>query len=462
MIVPDYNNYVGNGIINHNSGKSVSVAASYLIDCLTIPNFRALNTSVTAKQAEIPFEMVMPWIEGNDKLQHLIADIALRPYPTIKFLNGSVWVFRTAGKDGRFIRGLEFDRINYDEAGLDYTGETIKILRGRLRGVRPDGSQRMARMDVITSPTDAQWLKERFDKGDPTSDKFDPDHFYSLRATTYENTRLDPEQIKAMEAEYTDEMIDVEMRAKFPEYGMSFFPKSHLQACVDQSLNDAAYEAMHPEKGAPKRGYVVEEHPRYGITKFELPFDPRKSYISVGDPGTDSPPHRNSGVVMVFDISQKPIRNVYFHWVDGRGSYNPFLNSYKYAMEKYRPILKGMDTTGTQKAIDELAFENMGLSIDGLNFSQDKARMLNSLSLDVSNHNICWPVIKGLVKQMNNYCDEVELKKLPQDIVMTIAQASFLARYINNPETTEERETFVPSHSNYRQAFKARTSGRRR
>src|SRR5271157_4995349 len=46
------------------AGKTTSVAASYLMDCLTTPYFRALNTSVTAKQAELPFEMVMGWVEG--------------------------------------------------------------------------------------------------------------------------------------------------------------------------------------------------------------------------------------------------------------------------------------------------------------------------------------------------------------------------------------------------------------
>ena len=177
------------------SGKTTGVACSYMIDCLTIPNFRAFNTSVTAKQAELPFEMVQPWLE-DEKLKHLIEDVSLRPYPTIKFKNGSFWIFRTAGKDGRFIRGMEFDRINYDEAGLDYGGETVKVLRGRLRGVRPDGSQRMARMDVITSPTDAPWLRERFERGEKEHEGADPAHFLSLRTTTYDNTRIDPEQIR--------------------------------------------------------------------------------------------------------------------------------------------------------------------------------------------------------------------------------------------------------------------------
>ena len=40
------------------AGKTYGVAASYLIDCLSIPYFGALNTSVTSVQAELVFEIV--------------------------------------------------------------------------------------------------------------------------------------------------------------------------------------------------------------------------------------------------------------------------------------------------------------------------------------------------------------------------------------------------------------------
>lgn len=410
------------------TGKTTAVAASYLIDCLTIPHFRALNTSVTAKQAELPFEMVQGWIAGNPRLEHLIDDITLRPYPTIIFKNRSEWIFRTAGKDARFIRGQEFDRLNYDEAGLDPVGETIKVLRGRLRGSRVDGSKRMVRLDVTTSPTSAPWLEERFNRGWKDNPEADLENFLSLRISTYMNTKLTQQMIMLMEAEYSDDMIDVELKGLFPDYGLSMFPRAHVFACTDQSLIDAAEMALRPESGRPKKGWVLEEHPRYGITKFEMPVDPEGIYIMAGDPGTDSPPRRNTGVVMVMDIKEEPNKIVYFDWVNGKGSYQPFLLSYKYAMNKYRPVLRGMDTTGPQKAIDELAFENVGISIDGLNFARDKQAMLNSLSLAVTNHEMRWPSVKAIIRQLTTYSREND-DKIPQDIVMTIAQLAFLKRH---------------------------------
>jgi hypothetical protein len=173
--------------------------------------------------------------------------------------------------------------------------------------------------------------------------------------------------------------------------GFLMFPRTYVAAYTDQSLNDAAEVSLRPESGRPKAGYLVEEHPRYGITRFELPADLDHLYIMAGDPGTDSPPRRNAPCVAVMDITEKPNKVVYFDWVDGKDPYNPFLFSYKYALAKYRPVLRGMDTTGTQKAIDEIAFENVGISVDGLNFNRDKEAMLNSLSQAVTNHDMHWP-----------------------------------------------------------------------
>jgi hypothetical protein len=69
--------------------------------------------------------MVEGWREGNPRFDKFIRDVVLRPYPIINFYNGSVFEFRTAGQGAKFIRGFEYDRINYDEPQLDPTDEAI-------------------------------------------------------------------------------------------------------------------------------------------------------------------------------------------------------------------------------------------------------------------------------------------------------------------------------------------------
>lgn len=414
------------------SGKTFGVAASYLLDCLSIPYFGALNTSVTSTQAELVFEIAMAWIEQNDRLEHMIEHITLKPFPMIDFKNFAYWHFRTMGKDAKYIRGSEYDRINVDEAGLDYEGLSLKRLRGRLRGKRPDKTIRMARLDVTTSPTDAPWLRDRFERGVKGHPNAMLDRYRSIRSTIYENIHLTDEQIANMEADYTDEMIDVELKGLFPDYGMTTFPRSALDYCSSQELTDLMTDAVRPEEGAMKPGWRVLEHPRHGIVHWEMAYDPRGMYVLAGDPGTGDPPKRNSPCVMVARVDRKPWDIVYFDWVFGRGSYMPFLNSFKYAIDKYQPVIKGMDATSTQKAINELAFEQVGIYVEGLNFSRDKQGMLNALSICVTNHDFRWPLIKGLLFQMRHYRREMDKSssRQPQDIVMTLAELAFLCRWL--------------------------------
>ena len=448
------------------SGKTVTSAASILMKCLITPYYKALHTSVTARQAELSFDMAYSWIEDNRKLEHLIKHISLRPYPVIEFMNYASWEFRTSGTDARFIRGSEYDRIVMDEAGLDPFGEVIKVLRGRLRGKRPYSPNsstmvhREARLDVITSPTDAVWLKERFYKGWKDNPKADLDKYFSIKARTYDNTHLTKEQIGMMESELTEEDVRVELEAEFPDYGLSFFSKKNIDVITEKGryLYDEIYEAFNPENGIKKPGYNLDEHPRHGILKMEMPVIPGHFYIMAGDPGIEDPPKRNSSVVIVIDATVKPYKIVYFDWVYGRGKYDPFLTSYKYAINKYQPVYKALDTTAAQKGLQELAFEREDIETDGVSFGNLKDAMLNALSLLVSNQEIIWAPIKGLIKQMSIYTKEGD-KKMPQDIVMTMAMIGYYCRFV--PDADNQRETSSRTLQRSRKLRSRGSSGRR-
>ena len=417
------------------TGKTTAVAASYSMDCLTIPGFRALNTSISARQAELPFEMLMGWLDENPRLEHMVKNVKLRPYPLVEWNNGSVYSFRTMGNDARLIRGEEYDRVNVDEVGYMINDYALRVLRGRLRGVRPDGSPRMARMDVVGSPTSLQWLQERFYRGWPLSNTKDLFNYYSIRTTTYDNTYLTKRQIELMEADYPPNMIDVELGAQFPDFGFGMFPASHIGACTDVYLNDQLNEAVRTNNGKVKKGFTLNEDPRQGIVKFEFPVQKGHRYVLAGDPGVDNPPRRNAPVVGVMDVSTEPHSLVYFDWVFGNGSYMPFIDSFKYAINKYRPVLKGLDATGPQKALDELAFENHGIAVDKMHFGTDKSAILNDLSFSITGHKVRFPMVKGIHEQMVNYSREKD-KKLAQDIVMMLGMLSHLSRYA--PESAYE------------------------
>jgi len=133
------------------------------------------------------------------------------------------------------------------------------------------------------------------------------------------------------------------------------------------------------------------------------------------------------------------------------------LRAYKYAINKYQPILKGIDATGPQKALDELAFEEYGIQTDKLNFSTEKDAMLNALSFLVTNQDIRWPPIKGVLRQMGEYTRERDAK-IAQDIVMCLAEIAHLARYVPDKRSRDAKV----KKGNYRKRNNRTNASRRR
>lgn len=447
------------------SGKTMGMAVSFTADCMSLPYFKALTTSLTSVQAEIGFNLISGYFENNKRIEHHIKDIKNRPYPMILFSNGATWTFRTIGYEAKNIRGLEFDRIDFDEACFEPSAETVPTLRGRLRGNRlPERGgypavKRMARLDLTSSPADSVWFKEVWYKGVKGDLTYDPKNYLSIRSTIWENKSLSPEHIELMKAGMSDEQIRVELNAEFPDYGDSMFPISHIEKCETAQLNDEMEDAINPvsEGGIgliPKPGYQMSVHPRHGVTKYIKPPSVDGRYIMAGDPGIGDVPRRNSAIVMCFDTSKYPYEMVYFDWISGHGSYQPFIASFRQCLDMYKPIFKGIDATGTQAALDELAFESAGISTDSLSFQRDKIGMLNALSMGLASGQFRFPVIAGLHRQLGGY--KLDDKKLNQDLVMGFAMISYLCRMVARPNTTHS-----DTPSNFKvQAFNVRGVGR--
>jgi hypothetical protein len=269
-------------------------------------------------------------------------------------------------------------------------------------------------------------------------------------------------------AGYTQEMVQQEIYALFPDWGDTEIPVKFIDACEDVWLNDLMETLVNPVieqedgsvvAGKPAPGAVVLELPRVGVVHWEMPREPGRMYILATDPGTSSPPKRNAPVALVFDVTEKPYKLAYFHWVSGNGSYMPWLSSVKYAIDKYQPYLKGIDATGPQKAIDELVFEREGIPVDSVNFARDKDGMLNALKLLFQNHEMRFPYIKGLRHQLRTY--KREDKDIAQDIVAALMVFAYLARYLPNTLPSQKTTRVTMPAYKHRQ-LRTRKSSRRR
>lgn len=205
------------------------------------------------------------------------------------------------------------------------------------------------------------------------------------------------------------------------------------------------------EKEVPTPGWAVEETTGAGCIHWERPSEAQNGryYLLVDNPGQGNPPHRNSGVIIVWDITEfpkQPATLVHFKWVYGNGSYDPWKVAYKYAWETYRPVEALVDNTGTQKLWDEQVLLNMGIWATGLDFSGLKDGMLVAALQQVQRRLFRWPYIQGLRTQLIRYniSEDTKNSKLPQDIVATIMMTAWYLRNRLWEDYAEQHEPEEP------------------
>jgi hypothetical protein len=435
------------------SGKTVGAGLVYATYAAMTPRFSYMNVAPTAWQALLQYNAILR--EAADKpFEKFIYKYVERPFPKIvlrsDYIGESTLEFMSCADDAERLQGTELDAINGDEFGVIVDGTWLMtMLVSRLRGnvPLPQGGfrPRLKHLSIITANYDfaPPWLWERMDRMFRQPDKF-------LSMIVKSQANLSEEDIADFKLVIPQDQWGVILEGQKPEGKGENFSIDAISACEDWQINRAAqYHIL--EREIPTPGWAYEESGSVGCHHFERPSETRlgRQYLLVGDPGQGNPPNRNAGVVMVWDVTgypKQPAELVYFKWVFGNQSYNPFLVAYEYCWNKYRPVEALIDSTGTQKLWDEQVLLDRGIWTTGMDFSGQKKGMLVAAMQQVQRHLFRWPYIQGLRSQLLNYTllEDTESKKLPQDIVATILMTSFYLRNYLWEEYAEENAPEEP------------------
>lgn len=417
------------------SGKTYGFIWKYVWLATVMPDLRVLWGSYSADQAAIPFyDVAYPSLLASERFMKFLPEgeksLKRKPHPQIQIkvpgtkLPMSTITFKTIGMGANTKRGFTLDIIHYDEAGLENNEKVITTLRPAMRGRRWNGDPRLAQLAVSTTPTSAEWLREWWNRAtNQDHPDYDPKKYFALKVSSSANTALTPEQLEAFAMDMTPEEQQVELQADFPEYTGTDFSPAVVNLCQDRTLNQEVVDAIEEKR----TGYDILTIARTGIVKYVKPAVPGRKYILAGDPGMGNPPYRNAPCVMVWDVTERPYELVCFYWVFGNGSYKPFFNRYEWALDYYQPLFAVFDSTGTQRAMDELYFEDRNRIVEGLNLQSEKSAMLNAAKILMQRGDLRFPYIQGLRLQLLNYKQE-EDKKIAQDLVVTLAMAAWKMR----------------------------------
>lgn len=352
---------LGLAITGTGTGKTCSVAIAMLSYAAMYPGSRWINVAPTGYQASLMLGEIEKWCAATSPFRRFIKPSrgrnelwVERPYPliTIEVYEGypSTFTCQTVGYDASNILGTEGDWFNCDEAGLL---ENISIaehkLTTRLRGTRTTGELRWGKLTWITNPHLNPELMTLMSKYQGLIDQGAPDVLVEegldSSANIYVTKWQLEKQSRTMSTLEQDRWHGGQMSAAFSGSGVDI---RLLELCHSEAM----------DKEAEEFGYTDDV---VGLRKFSMPREHGHAYIVVGDPGegtVTSLSTMNVPVVMVFDVThfleeKHSIKLVHLDWLDGYGSYNPWLSSMKDAMVTYRATAY-YDAGNVQSAFEDL------------------------------------------------------------------------------------------------------------
>jgi hypothetical protein len=450
------------------SGKTTGMGLSYAAMAAMSPRFAFMNLAPTAWQSKIMADIIVQEASGNP-FEQFIKRYATRPYPVIElesdYIGRSTLYFMSAADDARRIQGIEVDAINIDEAGQILNPfQLMGMIASRMRGTVPLGvggkrRERVKRLSMVTASylEAPAWLWERMDLYFA-----DPENFLSLSVPSAKAETLSEEDLELYRRRIPEDQQAALMDAERPLGSGFHFSLETVEPCEDMTLNRIIqYHLLEKEKPTPD--WTYEETPGCACIKYEKPREQFRRYWMAGDPGQGNPPRRNAPVVIVLDITNfpdGPAEMVYFDWIFGRGSYEPFKVSYKHAWDKYRPERAFVDSTGAQALWDEEILLSMGIWAEGMSFATLKNAYLTALVQMVQRQKITFPYIQGIRSQLVKY-DIANDLKLAQDIVATLMMLAFALRSelwtdFEEKHTPEEKVEFASARNLRSQIVTAR------
>lgn len=438
------------------SGKTLGSVFSLLVHAITLPSFRAFWFAPELKQVEEFMALIMQYITGTPYYEKFYLGHKMAPRPKIEIGHSEVGVcsiegfpllnressFRTLTGDMAIIDQAEHQAINLEE--------TLRTIGTRFRGrVAKNARNRVGTITLLANAEDNQYLWDLYDMA-----KEDPKNYLALSPSSYDNIWLTDKDLADFELRVgkSEEAKRQWLFGERPLGNGQHFSRAMLEWMRDESLD----RIMEENKDEP--GFVKIETPNAGVTEFLLPPLDGHEYLVMSDPGNKNPPERDSGVIMIWDITDfpgkksqpKPATMIGFIWVQGNNNIMNWANRYAEVVRLYGAYTtNGFDATGFQSGYDQWLNILEGLMPEKMVFNQHiKSAMLNAAKVLMANRMFRAPkCLTGMYGQLARYVYPHEPKNLRQDIVMCLIMSAYwmMRRYYNMPDDT------VPPYTEYAQ-----------
>jgi len=451
--VPVWNNYLAEGLVHHNSGKTLNViVVPQLIWAAVYEDFRGFALAPEATQANEVLRLAWQILQGTLYLERFVLNYTRGPNASMRVGNDlvgetSIECYPLLKREDKLLT-LTGDTAAVDQAEkFDNPRKILQDVGTRFRGrVIATGRPRIGKLALVAN---ADYNDELFRLYD--MQETEPEHYKGITVSSYDNIHLTERDLENYEvfAGDDEDAIDIHLRGKRPLGNGKEFSRDVMERMRDPSLDEEMAQGLQFQRP----GYSRMELHGAGVVEWMLPYAENHHYLVVSDPGTGKPPERNAYGIMVWDITgfpgtreiPIPAKLAGFIWGDGRGDIKTWANRHAELTWKYRALGRNaFDATGYQAGYDEWMMILNNLMSEKINLSgNSKALCLNAAKMLTSSGYIRMPRdLPGLYNQLQRYDFQQDktTPKLKQDLVMTfIMSAWWLQRLwyvVIGPETT--------------------------
>lgn len=421
--VPRYHNYVAEGIIHHNSGKSWGEMLNNMIRMATLRQFRAFVLAPFQEQAKEIFDQVLNTIADTEYAKRFLIAAPRSPRPKLIIGNDlvgeSTMEFYPINENPEKVLNLSGDVAHIEQAEqLEEIQKLIRLVGSRFRG-RVGGRERLGLIRFIANAEDNTELWDLVDEAEE-----DPAEILYLAPSTFDNIHNTPRQLKIIAKRMgSDPNIRASaLKGARPIGSGEHFPHSAIAKCRADWLDDLMADGLKRELS----GFHRVEAPKAGVVEWTIPPMENGIHLLVADPGWANPPERNSAAIMVFEITDFPTRPAHlraFAWVYGNGSPDPWLQKYaEYCIEYNCVSRNAFDATGPQAGYERWVHGLHTLLPTPYNFGGvAKFVALNTTKKMINNGLLTFPNLPMLFNQMTKY--KLPDDKIRQDLVMAVLVA---------------------------------------
>ena len=318
-------------------GKSLSTAVDVVLYALEHPNSAQLLTAPTHPQTLIIFYEVVRRLYA---IPGMAQNMTYRqsPYPEIQFHDGAgllkptTIMARTAGTDGKSLRGLAFSRAIVDEGAFISDKIMLDVITPLLAD--QDGD-----LVLISTPNGTGYFKQAYDRGlDPFQPRYQSFHFPSSSNPFLPSAYLENEQATKPERVYAQEYL-----ADFQDDAGGVF--RHVAQAVD-------------------KGRSENEAPKPGVRYFA---------------GWDLARINDFSVLTILDASGKQVYLDRFQKMD----WDAQITRVKRALDAYNGAPVVMDATGGLESVSQTAIK-AGVKATPFVFTNtSKTAIMDNLALQI-------------------------------------------------------------------------------